>query len=385
MISQDVRRALPPATLQTLQIGITASESGGGGERYFFNLLRALPNVAVGAVGLVSGDAALLTAQPGISSFAPEGAGFLARCAALRREVGRELPHSDLVVSHFAPYALPVLDKIRKRPLVVHFHGSWALEGAFEGAGRASIAAKHAIERFVYSRAARIIVLSRASSAILEREYRVPAERIRLIPGGVDIKRFSEQRTRREAREVLGWPADRPTIVTVRRLIRSKGIENLIDAVDIIRRGVPDVLLMIAGTGPLRDDLARRVRELGLEHWVRFIGQVGRDLATVYRAADLSVVPSVALEGFGLVVIEALACGTPAFVTPVTGLPEVVADLDPGLVLSGVAATDIARGISGALSGTVAVPSSDECIRYAARFDWPTIAAQIAAVYREVA
>lgn len=383
-IEQGPAVAAPPITLHTLQIGATAAECGGGSERYYFNLLRALPGTGVSGAGLVSGDASLLTAQPNVSSFAPDATGFIARWSALRREVDRRIQHSDLVVSHFAPYAFPIIDKIRTRPLVVHFHGSWALESAFEGAGRLKFAAKHFIERVVYSRAARFIVLSRASAAILEREYNVAPDDIRIIPGGVDVSRFSEQRSRQEARSVLGWPADRPTILTVRRLVRSKGIENLIDAVDIVRRGIPDVLLMIAGTGPLRDELAGRVHALGLERWVQFIGQMGAELPTVYRAADISIVPSIALEGFGLVVIEALACGTPTLVTPVTGLPEVVNDLDPALVLAGMEKAELARGITDALTGRVVLPTSADCIQYAERFDWREIAARIAQVYREV-
>jgi glycogen(starch) synthase len=269
--------------------------------------------------------------------------------------------------------------------MIVHFHGAWALEGAYEGAGKVSVAVKHALERVVYSRGSRFIVLSEASGAILEHEYGVPHEAVRVIPGGVEMHKFRDTLSRSEAREVLGWPADRPTIVTVRRLARTKGLGNLIDAIDAVRRAVPDVLLMIAGTGPLEHELAEQVRDLGLARWVRFIGHVGADLPTVYRAADISVVPSLALEGFGLVVIESLACGTPALVTPVTGLPEVVADLDPALVFPSVDKTDIARGLIDALTGRVPLPSSANCVVHAERFDWPVIAQRIAAVYLEAA
>ena len=373
--------------LTALQLGMTASATRGGGlDRYFFSLLGALPRFGVAARGLVVGDAAALPDVPGVSCFAPEGTGLARRWSALRTAVGRALPQSDLVVSHFAPYAFPVLDRVRGRPLVVHFHGPWATESAVEGAGRASVAAKRLLERVVYARGSRFVVLSRAFGTILERGYGVPAEAIRIVPGGVDLGRFSALGSRDEARRALGWPTGRPMVVTVRRLVRAKGLENLIDAVDALRRRVPDVLVTVVGSGPLAEPLRARVASLGLERWVRFAGFVPEDrLAAVYRAADLFVVPTVALEGFGLVVVEALACGTPVLVTPVAGLPEVVTDLDPGLVLPGAGPAELAAGMAAALTGAQRLPNEAACRAYAQRFDWAAIAARVAAVYREVA
>jgi glycosyltransferase involved in cell wall biosynthesis len=279
-----------------------------------------------------------------------------------------------------------VLDRIGARPLVVHFHGPWALESAAEGAGALNVAAKRWLERAVYRRGTRFIVLSRAFAEIIEREYGVPPEAIRIVPGGVDLRRFRVASSRDEARRALGWPTDRPTVVTVRRLVHAKGVENLIDAVAQVRRKHPDLLTVIVGTGPLAGDLQRRVREQGLEHSVRFEGYVpDEQLPTIYRAADLFVVPTIALEGFGLVVLESLACGTPALVTPVAGLPEVVTDLEPGLVMPGADAGAIASTLGDALSGRLPLPDASACIAYARRFDWPAITTRVRDVYREVA
>jgi glycosyltransferase involved in cell wall biosynthesis len=386
MLSIEPSSSVPETTLRALQIGMTSAESGGGGERYYFNLMRALPAAGVRAIGLVAGDAAQLVGQAGVTSFAADNAGFLRRWPALRREVASAAPDSDVVVSHFAPHALPILDVVRSRPFVVHFHGPWALESAAEGGGKTSVLIKSTIERIVYSRASRFIVLSRAFGAILEREYGVRNDKIRIVPGGVELRRFGRFASKHAAKEILGWPTDRPTVLTVRRLVHAKGVENLIDAVVAIRRVVPDVLIVIAGSGPLARDLKRRVRNLELDHWVCFAGFVPEEqLPTMYRAADLFVVPTVALEGFGLVVLEALACGTPVLVTPIAGLPEVVADLEPGLVLAGAGPDELARGIGDALCGRLRLPDEDECVLYAERFDWPVIGQRIAAVYREVA
>jgi glycogen synthase len=104
-------------------------------------------------------------------------------------------------------------------------------------------------------------------------------------------------------------------------------------AMALVRKRMPEALLLVAGEGPLTGVLRGQVQSLELTNNVQLLGFVrDQDLPTAYRAADLTIVPSMALEGFGLTVAESLAAGTPALVTPVGGLPEVVRDLSPGLV-----------------------------------------------------
>ncbi|MDB5041818.1 MAG: putative glycosyl transferase, group 1 [Candidatus Eremiobacteraeota bacterium] len=375
------------AALRVLQLGMTGTrERGGGLDVYFFNLLRALPPQGVRTRALIAGDASGRDGAAVLESFAPDDVGMFRRWSALRRSITRSLAESDVVVSHFAPYAFPVLDRLRSRPHVVHFHGSWALEGASEGASPAVVLAKTLLERIVYARGARFIVLSRAYAQLLAERYRVNPDAISVVPGGVDLDWFHDERPRSEVRRALGWPTDRPTVVAVRRLVRAKGIENLIDAVDALRRVIPDVLLVIAGTGPLEETFRSQVASRGLERWVHLTGFVDpRALPAIYRAADVSIVPTTSLEGFGLVALEALACGTPALVTPVSGLPDTVNMLDPALVLDGCDARSLARGLSDALTGRIALPSEEACIRYVRGFSWPAIAGRIADIYRAAA
>jgi glycosyltransferase involved in cell wall biosynthesis len=153
-----------------------------------------------------------------------------------------------------------------------------------------------------------------------------------------------------------------------------------------VRRRAPDALLLIAGKGALSGELEARVRSLGLEGNVRLLGFVpDEDLPIAYRAADLSIVPTVALEGFGLIAVESLAAGTPVLVTPVGGLPEVVSDLSANLVLPGSGAGDLADGLAAALMGELTLPDAGTCQSYARdRYDWPVIAARTRDVYAEV-
>ena len=374
--------------MRTLQIGMTTSAHHlSGTDRYYLSLLHALPPFGVSISGLVLGDPSSVgMPTDDVASFAPEHCSRWRRWSGLRKAVSQRIGDCDLVVSHAAPHAFPALDTMGRKPLIVHFHGPWALEGSAEGLRPAAVAIRRFQEQSVYGRGRRFIALSRSFAKILERSYHVDPAAIRIVPGGVDLTRFDALGTRREARAQLGWPLDRPILVTVRRLTATKGLEQLIDAVKIARDQVPDLFVAIVGTGPLASDLQRRVDERGLSKTIQFAGHVPDEaLPLAYRAADVFIVPTMSLEGFGLVVVEALACRTPVLVTPVGGLPEVVADLEPGLILRGTSASDLADGIAGAFRGELPLPDEAACRAHAERFAWSTIAERVRDVYREVA
>lgn len=376
-------------TVDTIQIGSEwISESAGGLNRYYSELVQELPKIGVGVRGLVVGSERVATDSGGaVRPFAPLGSSLPARLTGVRASVRRAFAeHPDaLFVSHFPLYAAPCLDLQRGRPLVVHFHGPWSAESGIEGDGRLATRAKHWAESQVYKRGARLIVLSRAFARLLEERYGVPAERIRVIPGAVNTRRFLPTRSRGDARRALGWPTDRPIVLVVRRLVRRMGLENLLAAVRLVKISVPDVLVMIAGTGPLSDELKQRARTEGVSSNVQFTGFLpDEDLPCAYRAVDLSVVPSVALEGFGLIVAESLAAGTPALVTNVGGLPETIERLAPQCIVHEAGPGPIAARLVDALRGTLPLPPLAECIQHAhAYFDWSVATARVRDTYLE--
>ena len=153
-----------------------------------------------------------------------------------------------------------------------------------------------------------------------------------------------------------------------------------------VAHAVPGAHLFVGGTGPLRSELEARVRSLGLERHVTFLGYVSDEqLPIVYRAAEINVLPTVALEGFGLTAAEALAVGTPSMVTPIGALPEVVSPLSPALLFASASPADIAAGLTAALSGATPLPGAEACRAYArAHFAADLMARRVAAVYREV-
>lgn len=371
--------------MRALQIGLDwFPERAGGLSRYFYEMLAAGPSVGLDMHGLVTGSDSIAASTDGrVAAFAGSTMPMPRRMLAARRAIAAELRAfgPDVVGSHFALYTRAGLDRI-DRPLVTHFHGPWAFEVAVERGGGPS-ALRRWIEASVYRRADLCIVLSAAFGRVLSEAYGVDPARIKVIPGGLDAEHFRPSVTPAEARQRLGWPADRPIVFTLRRLVRRMGLEAAIAAVAEIKATHPDMLLVIGGRGPLRDDLRRAVDAAGLAQHVRLIGFVGEaDLPLAYRAANLSLVPTATLEGFGLIAAESLAAGTPVLVTPVGGLPEVVTALEPGLVLEGGASHQIASGVSAALSGRIRLPDADACSDYAsAHFGWPRVIADIRGAY----
>lgn len=377
------------ASLRSLHVGMGwHDEQPGGLNRMVMNLLLHLPAVDVAAQGLVAGrpEVERLSegrARPFAQLSNPLPWRVLQAGRALRAAVRTLSP--DVVALHFPLFGLLGVDGLRATPLVVHFHGPWAGEGVVEGGSTRSAAAKHWVEQRSYRRGTRFITLSHAFATVLEQTYGVDPSLVRVVPGGVDLGRFEPALSRTEARVMAGLPLDRPLVLAVRRLARRMGLQDLVSAFGTVRQCIPDAMLVIAGGGPLFDSLTAQIAEAGLENSVRLLGRVPDALLpALYRAADLSVVPSTALEGFGLTSVESLASGTPALVAPVGGLPEVVGDLAAELILPDTGVAALADGITTALLGTRPLPSPEACIAYVRRrYAWPIVAAQVRAVYAE--
>ncbi|NCC52545.1 MAG: glycosyltransferase family 1 protein, partial [Spartobacteria bacterium] len=147
---------------------------------------------------------------------------------------------------------------------------------------------------------------------------------ITTIPAGINLAHFSRG-NHDDARYSLNLPLDRPLIFTVRNLTPRMGLDVLIEATARVKEHLPNVLTVIGGDGFLRAELERQAARAGLDGHVRFAGRIAEELLpTFYRAADVFVLPTQALEGFGLVTLEAMACGTPVLATPNGGTLEIL-------------------------------------------------------------
>ena len=373
--------------MRVLNIGMHwLPEDAGGLCRYYYDCLNYLPQVGVELKGLVAGRSSVIEESHGqVESFAPIQSPFHERYFAVRKAVKHHLEHEhyDLITGHFALYTFPVLSYAKRYPMVTHFHGPWAMECEEEGGSKLINLLRQRLEQACYQESQQFIVLSRAFQKELHQRYDVPLEKIHVIPGGVDTDRFCIKGTQAEARSQLGWSHDRPIMFVVRRLAKRMGLENLIEAMQEVKRQVPDALLLIAGKGELHDALSAQIQALDLADHVKLLGFISDDdLPIAYRAANFSIVPTVALEGFGLIVTESLASGTPVLGTPIGGIPEILTQLSPDLVFGGTSPDHLTQGIVSALMNLDALPDAETCQAYAREhYDWLKISAQIKSVY----
>jgi glycosyltransferase involved in cell wall biosynthesis len=178
----------------------------------------------------------------------------------------------------------------------------------------------------------------------------VPEERFVLVPGGVDLDRFRPVPDRHGLRRRIGVPPGL-LLFTLRRLVPRMGLEDLIRAVGRLPDHPVPVHLWVGGTGPEAGRLGRLAEAEGRGR-VRLLGRVGEDdVPDLYAAADIFVLPSRDLEGFGLVTLEALASGTPVIATPIGANPEVLSGLDPDLLPAGTGPEAIAERLVEAQAG----------------------------------
>ncbi len=214
---------------------------------------------------------------------------------------------------YMAPLALVAARMTRAR-MVVQVHGIDAWEQPSRW------------HRMALDRADLVLSVSRFTRSRLLSWSRISPERVVVLPNTVG-GRFAPG-DRAAARRRFGWTDER-IVLSVGRLDpreRYKGQDRVIAALPALLPHVAGLLYCIAGEGDDRERLAALARETGVASSVRFLGAVpDADLPDLYRAADLFALPSTG-EGFGIVFLEAMACGTPAIGLAVAGASDALAD-----------------------------------------------------------
>ena len=199
------------------------------------------------------------------------------------------------------------------------------------------------IEKRVLQSCDEIIVLSQFTLNKLWDIYKIPMQKVSIIPGGVDLEHFYPTDNKHALREKFNIPSDKMILLTVRNLVGRMGLENLIRALKTIVNHSENVYLIIGGDGPLKDELITLTKRLGIEKYVCFAGFIPEaQLADYYRLADLFILPTRELEGFGLVTLEAMASGLPVIGTPVGGTKEILGQFDANLLFKGTDPSPIA-------------------------------------------
>jgi glycosyltransferase involved in cell wall biosynthesis len=340
----------------------------GGLNRYYRGLLEQLPEARGVVVGPVEDASSRVTAVSGHEAPLP------ARLLAFVRAAQREARNVDVIDAHFALYALLplLLPSLRRKPVLVHFHGPWADENV--SAGDSSPwrqRARRRLERVVYSRASLIVALTGDFRRVLVERYGVSPWNTAVLAPGVDLQRFSPG-DRWDARERFGLSPDAFVVCCVRRMVPRMGLGVLIDAWAQELAGDASTRLLIAGDGELRGELEREIAGRSLGESVSLVGPVSeQDLLALYRTADVNVVPSISFEGFGLVVLEAAACGTPSIVTRTGGLPEAIAGLGADLTVPPADADALAERLASAARGQL--PSRQQTLAWAESHGWERV------------
>lgn len=246
------------------------------------------------------------------------------------------------------------------------------------------------VEYDVLRRSDALIAESPASKGHMVQEYGVDAAKVHVIPGGVDTAVFRPQ-DRQQARRGLGLAAEQPVLLFVGRLQPLKGIDTLLRAAHSIRRSHTQLQVLIVGGGvDVQDEHEaqelRRLQELseslGLSGQVRFIKAQPQDvLVQYYAAADVFVMPS-HYESFGMVALEAMACGTPVVASRVGGLVSTVVSGQTGCLVPEGDWQAFAQAIQRLLaSPTLRDTCGQASLRRAQAFTWPCIVERTARLY----
>lgn len=189
------------------------------------------------------------------------------------------------------------------------------------------------LEKSLLKKSDDVVTLSQFTRDKLWRSHKVPSTKVSIIPGGVDLKRFQPADDKMKIRQRYNIPPNKVILFTVRNLVPRMGLENLIVAIQKATKSTPDIYIVIGGEGPLKNDLIELVNNLGLENHIQFVGFIAEEeLADYYRMADLFILPTRELEGFGLVTLKALACGVPVLGTPIGGTKEILSKFDPSFL-----------------------------------------------------
>lgn len=377
----------------------------GGAERVVFGVAKAQAELGH-RVTIVTGNHDARPARESIEGVEfvrypiPEARG-LAFYRGVRSAVTKTLAHSasdaDVIHAHQPASGGAAMEFARQDPrrgIVWSFYAPWSAERIVERRPRGGIAGMleraydagvRAIDRSLLQGADAIVVLSEFSRSQIASLAPGHEARARLVPPGVD-PRFTPK-DRAESRAHLGVvaPGNAIVLATVRRLVKRMGLDDLMRGLAIARSFAVDVRLVIAGEGPEREALEALARTLALGDRVRFLGRVSDDdLPHVYRAADLFVLPTRALEGFGMATLEAIACGAPVLATEVGATPELFGRFDLALAPVRSNPESLALGILEFIARRATIEDSARRagIRVREEMSWRACAESLLAIYQ---
>ncbi len=294
----------------------------------------------------------------------------------------------DLIHNHdwLTAFAAGELKHRNRLPMVATIHATERGRGRGQLSGSEAQRINDAEWELTYE-AWRVITTTRYMAEEMEVYFSAPADKVDVIPNGVDPRRFQALEgvdlAAFRARYAL---AEEKLVLHVGRIVREKGVEVLVRAMPLVLEAVPEAKLVIAGKGPEWNHIRQVAWDLGLSHKVLLPGYVSiEDRDRLYKVADCAVFPSL-YEPFGIVALEAMAARTPVVVSEVGGLREVVRHAETGITVYAGNPESCAWGIVHTLQHPewARLRVENAYHEVLTVYNWDTIAASTIDVYRRV-
>lgn len=290
---------------------------------------------------------------------------------------------NDIIHAYFViPAGIPgyFMKKIRKKTFIVTIFGADIYDPTRFKLERKSMNSL-AIKRILES----ADIVTTISHDLVSRIKEVYDTNVEIIHCGVDINKFHPENTER-VKEDLGLDTNKIQLLSVGRLVKRKGLDNLLYALKKVLKEHRDVKLTIIGQGPEKERLKEIINRLDLQTNVSLVGFVDEEqLVKYYQACDIFTLSSLH-EGQGCTILEAMGCGKPIVATNVGGIPDSVITNYNGILVPPNNPKNMGDALltlieDGDLRSIMATNSRNRAVN---KFDWNVIANQISKLYSEL-
>ena len=207
---------------------------------------------------------------------------------------------------------------------------------------------KKQVNKILYNRFAdRVIAISDKIGRELAEDYKIPADRLNVIPDGIDISQFSS------INKINCNYTNRKIIIgCISRLDNNKGLEYLIESIPKVLAKTGNVNFVIAGTGNIESSLKSRAMQLGLQSNITFTG-FRTDIPDLLDKMDFTVLPSIQ-EGLSMAALESMSCSKPVVITSTCGLSDYITNKKNGIIVPPADSDSLASGIIDMINSDIA-------------------------------
>lgn len=198
------------------------------------------------------------------------------------------------------------------------------------------------ITKYVFRLCNKVLVFSKESKKNIETV--VPMEKIEIFPNPVIVNDFED--LDKTYKKTLSIPEEAEIVLFLSRLIKEKGVHDLIESIPEVIRRYENVYFVFAGEGPDRPQMEMMCKMKGIEKQVRFTGHIPyKDVVRAFSIADIFVLPTYFPEGMPMAILQALAAGLPIISTPISSIPDIVTDGINGFLVEPHASDQLAEKI----------------------------------------